>query len=129
CPRRARAPPAPAPARRTRRCGAGRSPRAVRMRGADQDRLQPHVKGSLRRVNFRKLGWTEIEVSEISLGSWLTYSGGVEREQAQACVGAAFEAGINFFDTAHVYGRGAAESLLGEVRAGHERSSCVLGPQ
>jgi len=77
-------------------------------------------------VNFRKLGWSEIEVSEISLGSWLTYSGGVEREQARACVEAAFEAGINFFDTANVYGRGAAESLLGEVLAEHERSSYVL---
>jgi 1-deoxyxylulose-5-phosphate synthase len=77
-------------------------------------------------VNFRKLGWSDIEVSEISLGSWLTYSGGVEREQARACVEAAFEDGINFFDTANVYGRGAAETLLGEVLAEHERSSYVL---
>jgi aryl-alcohol dehydrogenase-like predicted oxidoreductase len=77
-------------------------------------------------VNFRKLGWSDIEVSEISLGSWLTYSGGVEREQARACVEAAFEDGINFFDTANVYGRGAAETLLGEVLSGHERSSYVL---
>jgi aryl-alcohol dehydrogenase-like predicted oxidoreductase len=77
-------------------------------------------------VNFRKLGWSEIEVSEISLGSWLTYSGGVEREQAQACVAAAFDVGINFFDTAIAYGRGAAETLLGEVLAQHERSSYVL---
>jgi aryl-alcohol dehydrogenase-like predicted oxidoreductase len=77
-------------------------------------------------VNFRKLGWSEIEVSEISLGSWLTYSGGVEREQSKACVEAAFDVGINFFDTANVYGRGAAETLLGEVLADHERSSYVL---
>jgi len=77
-------------------------------------------------VNFRRLGSSDIEVSEISLGSWLTYSGGVEREQARACVDAAFDAGINFIDTANVYGRGAAESLLGEVLAGRERSSYVL---
>ena len=77
-------------------------------------------------MNFRKLGWSDIEVSEISLGSWLTYSGGVAREQAEACVQAAFDVGINFIDTANVYGRGAAESLLGEVLAGHERSSYVL---
>ena len=77
-------------------------------------------------MNLRKLGSSEIEVSEISLGSWLTYSGGVEREQARACVEAAFDAGINFIDTANVYGRGAAEELLGEVLAGHERSSYVL---
>ncbi|MCW3069200.1 MAG: aldo/keto reductase [Solirubrobacterales bacterium] len=77
-------------------------------------------------MNYRKLGRSDIEVSEISLGSWLTYSGGVGREQAEACVQAAFDAGINFIDTANVYGRGAAESLLGEVLAGRERSSYVL---
>ena len=77
-------------------------------------------------MNFRKLGWSDIEVSEISLGSWLTYSGGVAREQARACVEAAFDEGINFIDTANVYGRGAAETLLGEVLSEHERSSYVL---
>jgi aryl-alcohol dehydrogenase-like predicted oxidoreductase len=77
-------------------------------------------------VNYRKLGSSGIDVSEISLGSWLTYSGGVAREQAEACVRTAFEEGINFIDTANVYGRGAAESLLGEVLSGHDRSSYVL---
>jgi aryl-alcohol dehydrogenase-like predicted oxidoreductase len=77
-------------------------------------------------MNLRKLGSSDIEVSEISLGSWLTYSGGVQREQAEACVQAAFDAGINFIDTANVYGRGAAETLLGEVLSGRERSSYVL---
>jgi aryl-alcohol dehydrogenase-like predicted oxidoreductase len=77
-------------------------------------------------MNFRKLGSSDIEVSEVSLGSWLTYSGGVEREQARACVQAAFDAGINFIDTANVYGRGASETLLGEALAGHERASYVL---
>jgi aryl-alcohol dehydrogenase-like predicted oxidoreductase len=77
-------------------------------------------------MDFRELGWSGIEVSEISLGSWLTYSGGVEREQARACVEAAFEEGINFIDTANIYGRGTAETLLGEVLAAHERSSYVL---
>jgi aryl-alcohol dehydrogenase-like predicted oxidoreductase len=77
-------------------------------------------------VNFRELGSSGIEVSEISLGSWLTYSGGVAKEQAKACVDAAFDAGINFIDTANVYGRGAAEEVLGEVLSGRERSSYVL---
>ncbi|HEX9481161.1 MAG TPA: aldo/keto reductase family protein [Solirubrobacteraceae bacterium] len=77
-------------------------------------------------MKLRKLGSSPLEVSEISLGSWLTYSGGVSREQTAACVEAAFEEGINFIDTANVYGRGAAESLLGEVLAGRERSSYVL---
>ncbi len=65
-------------------------------------------------------------VSEIGLGSWLTYGGGVEAERATACVRRAFEVGINFFDTANVYGRGAAESFLGEVLSGADRSSYVL---
>ncbi|HST55029.1 MAG TPA: aldo/keto reductase family protein [Solirubrobacteraceae bacterium] len=77
-------------------------------------------------MNRRKLGSSDLEVSEISLGSWLTYSGGVAREQAEACVRAAFDAGINFIDTANVYGQGASESLLGEVLAGYDRSSYVL---
>jgi len=77
-------------------------------------------------MNYRKLGSSGIDVSEISLGSWLTYSGGVEREQAEACVRTAFEEGINFIDTANVYGRGAAESLLGEVLSDYDRSSYVL---
>jgi aryl-alcohol dehydrogenase-like predicted oxidoreductase len=77
-------------------------------------------------VNYRKLGWSELEVSEISLGSWLTYSGGVAPEQARACVRAAFEEQINFIDTANVYGRGAAELLLGEVLADYPRDSYVL---
>jgi len=77
-------------------------------------------------MNLRKLGSSGIEVSEISLGSWLTYSGGVEQEQAKACVQAAFDAGINFIDTANVYGRGASETLLGEVLANYDRSSYVL---
>ncbi|HEX4438136.1 MAG TPA: aldo/keto reductase family protein [Solirubrobacteraceae bacterium] len=77
-------------------------------------------------MRYRKLGSSDIEVSEISLGSWLTYSGGVERERAKACVEAAFEEGINFIDTANVYGQGASETLLGEVLSGRERSSYVL---
>ncbi|HEY2631671.1 MAG TPA: aldo/keto reductase family protein [Solirubrobacteraceae bacterium] len=77
-------------------------------------------------MNFRKLGSSDIEVSEISLGSWLTYSGGVEREQAEACVKAAFEEGINFIDTANVYGRGASETLLGAALSKYDRSSYVL---
>jgi 1-deoxyxylulose-5-phosphate synthase len=77
-------------------------------------------------VRLRKLGSSDLEVSEISLGSWLTYSGGVEREQAEACVNAAFDAGINFIDTANAYGRGASETFLGEVLAERDRSSYVL---
>jgi aryl-alcohol dehydrogenase-like predicted oxidoreductase len=77
-------------------------------------------------MRFRKLGSSDLEVSEISLGSWLTFSGGVEFEQTRACTDAAFEAGINFFDTANVYGQGAAESAWGEILSGRPRDSYVL---
>ena len=77
-------------------------------------------------MRYRRLGSSDIEISEISLGSWLTYSGGVADEQARACVRAAFEEGINFIDTANVYGRGAAETLLGDVLFAYQRSSYVL---
>ncbi len=77
-------------------------------------------------MRYRKLGSSDLEVSEIALGSWLTYSGGVEAEQTRACTDAAFEAGINFFDTANVYGRGAAEEAWGEILSQHPRDSYVL---
>jgi aryl-alcohol dehydrogenase-like predicted oxidoreductase len=77
-------------------------------------------------MEFRKLGSSDIEVSEISLGSWLTYGAGVEREHTEACTRAAFEAGINFFDTANVYGGGAAESVWGEVLSDFKREDYIL---
>jgi 1-deoxyxylulose-5-phosphate synthase len=77
-------------------------------------------------MRYRKLGSTEVEVSEIALGSWLTYGVGVGKEGARACLDRAFAVGINFVDTANVYGRGAAERLLGELLAGRDRSSYVL---
>jgi aryl-alcohol dehydrogenase-like predicted oxidoreductase len=77
-------------------------------------------------MRYRKLGSSDLEVSEISLGSWLTYAGGIEAEQTRACTDAAFEAGINFFDTANVYGRGAAESAWGDVLSRRPRDSYIL---
>jgi aryl-alcohol dehydrogenase-like predicted oxidoreductase len=77
-------------------------------------------------MNYRRLGSSDLEVSEISLGSWLTFAGGVGFEQTRACTDAAFEAGINFFDTANVYGQGAAESAWGEILSGRPRDSYVL---
>jgi aryl-alcohol dehydrogenase-like predicted oxidoreductase len=77
-------------------------------------------------MRFRKLGSSDLEVSEISLGSWLTYSGGVAEEQTRACTEAAFDAGINFFDTANAYGQGAAETAWGEILAKHPRDSYIL---
>jgi aryl-alcohol dehydrogenase-like predicted oxidoreductase len=80
----------------------------------------------VRKVKFRRLGDSDIEVSEISLGSWLTYGAGVEREHTEACTKAAFDAGINFFDTANVYGGGAAETAWGEILSDFDRGSYIL---
>ena len=77
-------------------------------------------------MKYRKLGASDLEVSEISLGSWLTYGVGVEAEAARACLDRAFELGINFIDTANIYGHGAAESFLGEALAGRPRDSYIL---
>jgi aryl-alcohol dehydrogenase-like predicted oxidoreductase len=77
-------------------------------------------------MRYRKLGSSDLQVSEISLGSWLTYSGGVAFEQTRACTDAAFDAGINFFDTANVYGRGAAESAWGEILSARPRDTYIL---
>ncbi len=77
-------------------------------------------------MKYRKLGDSDLNVSEISLGSWLTYGVGVQMDSARACVNRAFDLGINFIDTANVYGRGAAESVLGELLAGRPRDSYVL---
>src|SRR5947209_14732358 len=77
-------------------------------------------------MKYRKLGASDLEVSEISLGSWLTYGVGVEADKARACLEEAFAQGINFIDTANVYGRGAAETFLGEALQGRPRDSYVL---
>jgi aryl-alcohol dehydrogenase-like predicted oxidoreductase len=77
-------------------------------------------------MEHRRLGDSDLEVSSISLGSWLTYGVGVERDATETCTRAAFDAGITFFDTANVYGRGAAETVWGEILADYPRDSYVL---
>jgi len=77
-------------------------------------------------MKYRRLGDSDLEVSEISLGSWLTYGVGVEADKARACLEKAFAVGINFIDTANVYGRGAAETFLGGALQGRPRDSYVL---
>ncbi|MDU0205321.1 aldo/keto reductase family protein [Paenibacillus sp. MAH-36] len=77
-------------------------------------------------MKYRKLGLSGLKVSEISLGSWLTYGGYVERENAVNSIHKAYELGINFFDTANVYERGEAEKVVGEVLRNYPRHSYVL---
>jgi aryl-alcohol dehydrogenase-like predicted oxidoreductase len=74
----------------------------------------------------RELGDSGLEVTTVALGSWLTYSGGIGREQTEACTRAAFEAGITLFDTANVYGNGASERAWGEILSDYPREDYVL---
>jgi aryl-alcohol dehydrogenase-like predicted oxidoreductase len=77
-------------------------------------------------MRYRQLGSSDLQVSEISLGSWLTFGVGIKRDRATAVVDEAFGLGINFIDTANVYGRGAAEEFLGEALRERPRDSYVL---
>ncbi len=77
-------------------------------------------------MKYRSLGNSGLEVSIISLGSWLTLSGGIEKKLATACIHKALDLGITLFDTANVYGRGSAETVLGEALSGIKRESYLL---
>ncbi|CAM4159406.1 aldo/keto reductase family protein [Saccharibacillus endophyticus] len=77
-------------------------------------------------MKYRNLGRTGLKVSEIGLGSWLTYGTAAEQKAADLCIEAAFEQGINFFDTANAYNRGEGEKAMGAALSKYERSSYVL---
>ena len=77
-------------------------------------------------MKYRRVGKTGLKVSEISLGSWLTYGNGVGDETAYKTIDKAYELGINSFDTANVYNRGEAEKVVGKALKKYERSSYVL---
>lgn len=77
-------------------------------------------------MKYRNLGRSGLRVSEIALGSWLTYGKSVEDQTAERCIQTAYDAGINFFDTANVYEQGEAEVVLGNVLAHYNRSSLVV---
>lgn len=77
-------------------------------------------------IKYRNLGASGLKVSEISLGSWLTYGGYVERENAVKSIQTAYDLGINFFDTANVYAKGEAEKVVGETLRAYPRESYVV---
>jgi aryl-alcohol dehydrogenase-like predicted oxidoreductase len=77
-------------------------------------------------VDYRTLGDSELRVSEICLGTWTTFGGSLSDNDAVALVDAAFDAGINFFDTANIYSGGRAEEVLGQALAGRPRDSYIL---
>ena len=77
-------------------------------------------------MDYRRLGAAGVKVSEIALGSWLTYGGHVEDAAAEACIHRAYELGVNLFDTADVYRGGEAERIVGRALGNYERTSYVL---
>ncbi|MFC3884609.1 aldo/keto reductase family protein [Bacillus songklensis] len=77
-------------------------------------------------MKYRKLGKTGLKVSEISLGSWLTYGNSTEKDTAAKTIEAAYDLGINSFDTANVYATGEAEKIVGEALGRYPRESYVL---
>jgi aryl-alcohol dehydrogenase-like predicted oxidoreductase len=77
-------------------------------------------------MRYRRLGAAGIKVSEVSLGSWLTYGGHVADSAAEACIHRAYELGVNLFDTANVYRGGAAERVVGGALRRYRRETFVL---
>lgn len=82
-----------------------------------------HVKNSMK---YRKVGRSGLTVSEIAYGSWLTFANQIELDQAKEIIARALELGINYIDTADVYERGAAETLLGSILPGYNRRAYVV---
>jgi aryl-alcohol dehydrogenase-like predicted oxidoreductase len=77
-------------------------------------------------VKYRQLGDSDLQVSEICLGTWTTFGGSLDDDAAIALVDAALDAGVNFFDTANVYSEGRSEEVLGRALAGRPRDSFVV---
>jgi voltage-dependent potassium channel beta subunit len=79
-------------------------------------------------MNYRRLGQSGLKVSELSLGSWVTYGNQMGADVARECMAAAYDAGVNFFDNAEVYAKGESEVIMGEAlrRLGWRRSSYLV---
>jgi voltage-dependent potassium channel beta subunit len=79
-------------------------------------------------MEYRYLGRSGLQVSALSFGAWVTFSQQIDEDTAYACMEAAYEAGVNFFDNAEVYARGEAERMMGNVirRAGWKRSDLLI---
>jgi voltage-dependent potassium channel beta subunit len=66
-------------------------------------------------MQYRRLGRSGLQVSELSFGSWVTYANQIDVANARECMAAAFDAGVNFFDNAEVYANGQSEVIMGEA--------------
>jgi voltage-dependent potassium channel beta subunit len=79
-------------------------------------------------MTYRRLGRSGLKVSVLSLGSWVSFGTQLDVEKGAACMEAAYDAGVNFFDTAEVYAGGKAEQIMGDIIAdlGWERHSYIV---
>jgi voltage-dependent potassium channel beta subunit len=77
-------------------------------------------------MKYRALGHSGLKLSVIGVGSWLTFGGNVDRDTARACIRQAWDAGVNFIDTANVYAHGGAEEVLGPIVRELNRDALVL---
>ena len=79
-------------------------------------------------MNYRRLGSSGLRLSELSLGSWITYGNQLGEELARECMATAYAAGVNFFDNAEVYAKGVSETIMGNVlkKLGWRRSSYIV---
>lgn len=79
-------------------------------------------------MRYRYLGNSGLQVSELSFGSWVTFGNQMDEDLAYACMEAAYDAGVNFFDNAEGYASGESERIMGRVikRAGWKRKDLVV---
>ena len=79
-------------------------------------------------MQYRCLGRSGLQVSTISLGSWTTFGQSVDDANTEACMRAAYDAGVNFFDGAEAYGQGDAELAMGRVfkNTGWSRDTLII---
>ncbi|OAS85885.1 MULTISPECIES: aldo/keto reductase family protein [Metabacillus] len=77
-------------------------------------------------MKYRRLGRSGLKVSEVSLGSWLTFGASTEKEKAIQTIETAYDLGVNSFDTANMYERGESEKVVGEALSKYARDSYVL---
>src|SRR5207253_10890269 len=79
-------------------------------------------------MQYRRLGRAGVKVSDRSFGSWVTYGNQMDDGLARECMAAAFDAGVNFFDSAEAYARGGSETIMGNVlkKLGWRRASYVV---
>ena len=76
-------------------------------------------------MQYKRLGSTGLRVSELSFGSWVTFGKQLDLDGARACIRAAFDEGVNFFDNAEAYANGVAESMMGEILRSYRREDLV----